>query len=45
MMKNVYWSSCKIPVAFVCGGAVVWGAELQAGKVSGSIPDGVIGIF
>ena len=27
------------------GGAVGWGTALQAGKVAGSIPDGVIGIF
>jgi len=27
------------------GGAVGWGTALQAGKVAGSIPDGVTGIF
>ena len=27
------------------GNAVGWGTALQAGKVAGSIPDGVIGIF
>ena len=27
------------------GGAVGWGIALQAGKVAGSIPDGVTGFF
>jgi hypothetical protein len=26
-------------------GAVAWGTELQAGKVDGSIPDGVSAVF
>ena len=44
-MEISYKPEYKAMFLGVRGGAVGWGTALQAGRVAGSIPDGVIGIF